>query len=94
MIGYPVGIYLPDLYAGEIGIPLAAIGMMLMLARTSDAITDPLMGFLSDRVETRYGRRKPWIAVGVPTMLVGMWMLFTPHEAVGASYILVWFAVM
>jgi len=94
MIGYPVGIYLPDLYAGEVGISLAAIGTMLMLARTSDAITDPLMGFLSDRVETRYGRRKPWIAVGVPTMLVGMWMLFTPGEGVGAPYILVWFAVM
>jgi Na+/melibiose symporter-like transporter len=94
MIGYPVGIYLPDLYSGEMGLSLSVIGTMLMLARVSDAVTDPLMGFASDRIKTRFGRRKPWIAIGVPTMLLGMWMLFTPSEGVGPGWILVWFSIM
>ena len=94
MIGYPVGIYLPDLYSGEMGLSLSVIGTMLMLARVSDAITDPLMGFASDRIRTRFGRRKPWIGIGVPTMLLGVWMLFTPSEGVGPGYVLLWFAFM
>jgi GPH family glycoside/pentoside/hexuronide:cation symporter len=94
MIGYPVGIYLPDLYSGEMGVPLAAIGTMLMLARFSDAITDPAMGFASDHLETRFGRRKPWVAAGVPTMLIGIWMLFNPADGVSQWYVLVWYAVM
>ena len=94
MIGYPVGIYLPDLYSGEMGISLAAIGTMLMLARFSDAITDPAMGFASDQIETRFGRRKPWIAAGVPVMLLGIWMLFNPTEGIDQWYLLVWYAVM
>jgi Na+/melibiose symporter-like transporter len=94
MIGYPVGIYLPDLYSGEMGVPLAAIGTMLMLARFSDAITDPAMGFASDQIETRFGRRKPWIAMGVPMMLLGIWMLFNPVAGVSQWYLLGWYAVM
>ena len=65
IVGYPIGIYLPSLYT-EAGLTLGMIGGLLMAARISDAITDPIMGFASDRVRTRFGRRKPWIALGVP----------------------------
>lgn len=94
MIGYPVGIYLPDLYSGEMGVSLTAIGTMLMFARFTDAITDPIMGFASDKIETRFGRRKPWIAAGVPTMLIGIWMLFNPTVGVSQWYLLGWYAFM
>jgi len=94
LVGYPVGVYLPDLYSGEMGVPLAAVGAMLMLARWSDAITDPIMGFASDRVHTRFGRRKPWIAAGVPVMLLGVWMLFTPAPGATRWYLLLWYGVM
>ena len=94
IVGYPVGIYLPDLYSGEMGVSLAAIGTMLMLARITDAITDPIMGFASDRMRTRFGRRKPWIAAGVPVMLIGVWMLFTPTEGISKWYLLWWYAAM
>ncbi len=57
MIGYPIGVFLPDLYHRELGLALPAIGLMLMLARLSDAVTDPVMGFMSDSIETRFARR-------------------------------------
>ncbi len=94
MIGYPIGVFLPDLYHREMGLGLPAIGLMLMLARLSDAFTDPAMGFMSDNVETRFGRRKPWLAMGVPVMLLGIWMLFTPQPGISQWYLLIWYAFM
>ena len=51
------------------GLSLAAVGTILMLARFTDVITDPLMGELSDRWRTRFGRRKPWVFLGTPLMM-------------------------
>ena len=54
-----------------------------MLARFTDVITDPLMGELSDRWQTRFGRRKPWVVVGAPLMMLGVYKLFIPPEGIG-----------
>lgn len=43
--------------------PLLA-GMVPLLGRTLDAITDPLMGRISDRTRWRWGRRRPWFLIG------------------------------
>ena len=40
------------------------ISLALVISRLVDMVTDPLVGFLSDRVNTRWGRRIPFIAVG------------------------------
>ena len=61
IIGYPLSIWIPAHYSGGLGLSLAAVGTILMLARFTDVITDPLMGELSDRWQTRFGRRKPWL---------------------------------
>lgn len=42
----------------------ALLGLMLAIPRFIDAITDPVMGHLSDRTHTRFGRRRPYIVVG------------------------------
>ncbi len=94
MIGYPVGTFLPDLYAREAGVPLAVTGAMLSLARMSDAFTDPIIGFASDRWQTPFGRRKPWIVAGVPLLLASLWMLFHPPMDSGRFYLLFWYAAM
>ncbi len=72
VIGYPLAIWIPAHYAGGLGIPLAAVGTILMLARLTDVITDPIMGEISDRVRTLWGRRKPWVLLGVPVMMLGV----------------------
>ena len=50
-----------------------------MLARFTDVITDPIMGEISNS-RTRFGRRKPWILVGMPIMMYGVYKLFIPPE--------------
>ena len=60
VIGYPLAIWIPAHYSGGLGISLAVVGTILMLARLTDVITDPIIGELSDRWRTPFGRRKPW----------------------------------
>ena len=78
VIGYPLAIWIPAHYSGGLGLSLAAVGTILMLARFTDVITDPLMGELSDRWQTRFGRRKHWVVVGAPLMMLGVYQLFMP----------------
>ena len=72
VIGYPLAIWIPAHYAGSLGINLATVGLILMLARLTDVITDPIMGEISDRWVTRFGRRRPWLLVGMPIMMFGV----------------------
>ena len=80
VIGYPLSIWIPAHYSGGLGISLATVGTILMLARLTDVITDPLMGELSDRWRTPIGRRRPWLIIGPPVMMVGVYNLFMPSE--------------
>lgn len=76
----PMVVYLPVIYADSdgFGLSLGVVGTLIMLSRISDVITDPIIGFLSDRTRTRWGRRKPFIALGMPIYGIGMWLLFIP----------------
>jgi len=49
MLGLPLFIYLPSFYNQELGLSLSIVGFVLLLARSLDVITDPLIGFLNDR---------------------------------------------
>jgi len=94
VIGLPIAIYIPAFYSGTLGLNLAAVGLVLMLARFSDVITDPLIGRLSDRTRGRFGRRRPWIAAGVPLMALSAFMLFVPSEPVSLAYLFVWISAI
>lgn len=93
VIGYPLAIWIPAHYSGGLGISLATVGTILMLARLTDVVTDPIMGEFSDRFRTRFGRRKPWLFFGVPLMMLGTYFLFMPEEGVGIFYMLVWLSI-
>ncbi len=88
VIGIPMGIYLAPFYAGELGLPLAAVGVMLMLSRLTDFITDPLIGLLSDRWRPAMGKRKVWVPIGTVVIMSGVYLLFRPPEGVGTLYFL------
>lgn len=77
-IGLPLSIYLAPFYAGDIGLPLALIGTAMLLGRFSDIVTDPLIGLASDRWQSRFGRRRVWVLIGVPLLAMSVWLLFNP----------------
>jgi GPH family glycoside/pentoside/hexuronide:cation symporter len=79
-LGLPIAIFLPPLYA-ELGISLTVIGTVFMLTRFFDVITDPLFGWLGDKLETRWGRRRPAIIAAVPFLGAGVYFAFFPGES-------------
>jgi GPH family glycoside/pentoside/hexuronide:cation symporter len=85
MLYFPVYVYLPPFYAAR-GVDLAVLGAILLGARLLDAVTDPGMGVLSDRLHTRWGRRRPWLALACIPILISAWALFVPPEAPSALY--------
>ena len=82
-------VYVPPFYATEIGLEIAAIGAVFFLARGWDALIDPLVGNLSDRTRSRWGRRKPWMAIGTPLLVLALWFFCQPPEHVGLGYLAV-----
>lgn len=86
----PVYVFLPKFYASEVGLGLSLAGLLLVVARIWDVVTDPLVGLLSDRITTRYGRRRPWIVAGTPLVMIGVWFLYVPPAGAGAAHLLVW----
>jgi Na+/melibiose symporter-like transporter len=93
-IGLPLTIYLAPFYSGEMGLSLAAIGTAMMLARFVDIAVDPFIGVASDRMRSRFGRRRPFLVVGALVVILGMAQLFNPAKGVGLVYFLGWLAVM
>ncbi len=89
----PVYIFVPAYYA-ELGLSFTAIGAALLAVRLLDAVTDPAIGVFSDRLKTRWGRRRPWLIIGLPLTLIGVWMVFVPPAEPTVGYLLLWSAVM
>lgn len=54
------------------------IAAILFLSRLVDLIADPLVGFLSDRTHTKWGRRKPYMVVSAPLLAVSFILLWRP----------------
>jgi GPH family glycoside/pentoside/hexuronide:cation symporter len=59
-----------------LGIPVGIAGLVTTIVLVFDMITDPLVGYLSDRTNSRFGRRAPWMFVGAVVMALGMVGLF------------------
>jgi len=90
----PLLVHLPALYAEEIGVGLTATGIALFAARLLDVFTDPLIGAVSDRVETRWGRRKPFILAGGLIGATSTLFLLNPADGAGAIYLALWASVL
>ena len=94
IISYPLAVWIPRLYSTEIGLNLTVIGMVIFAAAIFDAISDPAMGFMSDRFNTRWGRRKPWILFGVPLYAFAVWMLLNPEVGTSIVYLAFFFILL
>jgi glycoside/pentoside/hexuronide:cation symporter, GPH family len=90
----PVFTFLPTLYARDAGLGLARTGSILFLARILDFLLDPLIGLGSDRLRTRFGRRKPWIMAGAIAAGAALVALFAPPAGAGSWYLFLWLALL
>ncbi|MFV8784351.1 MFS transporter [Microbulbifer sp. SA54] len=84
----PLIIFLPPMYATEVGLSLTTVGLLFLLARFWDAVTDPIVGRLCDRWQFSFGRRKVWILCAAPCLMLMVWLFFRPPEGASAVYLL------
>lgn len=86
-------------YMTSMGIAMALASTIMMVAKIWDAITDPLMGFISDNTRSKYGRRKPYMFWGGISLLFAIFFVFMPVRSWGMSiegfiaYILVFYLI-
>ncbi len=70
----------PMFFTNIFGLTFADAGMLMLIARMFDVVTDPLMGSIADRTQSRWGTYRPWLIFGaIPFGLVFALLLFTPE---------------
>lgn len=80
-------------YVDILGLDVRAYAVVMVLYAVIDAIDNPLLGYLSDRTRTRFGRRRPWLLIGAPLLAASMIALFSPPSALDGLALVLWFAV-
>lgn len=89
-INLPSAMVLPTFYVEHTAATLTGIGVVNLLRWWFDAATDPIVGYLSDRTDTRWGKRKPWLVVGALISSIAIFQLFRPPAEAGNTYYAVW----
>jgi GPH family glycoside/pentoside/hexuronide:cation symporter len=87
-LGYGVGVYgifliwmmtavtLMNFYTEVLGLTVAQAGSIFLVASLWDAVTDPMMGWLNDRVRSRWGRYRPWLLFAAPPFALSFLAMF------------------
>lgn len=79
----PIYVHVPKLYAEQAGLSLALVGTILLLTRIVDALSDPLIGWVSDRFLSRRGL----VALALPLLAVGLGGLLAPPPGAGGLWL-------
>ncbi|MDG2060906.1 MAG: MFS transporter [SAR86 cluster bacterium] len=71
----------------------AIMGLIFSISRIWDAISDPLVGYLSDRTKNKFGRRRSWILASCIPISIGFYAVFSPPENFQGQYLIFWMAL-
>ncbi len=75
-----VATFLFIFYTDVYGLTPASVGLLLLIARSSDGISDVLMGIVGDRTKTRWGKFRPWILWTAIPLAATLSLLFTSPD--------------
>lgn len=82
---------LQGIYATHFGLALSTIALVILVTRLVDAITDPIIGYCSDRYYVTTRSRKPFVAAGGVLIIICSYFLYVPPDNVSGAYFLGWF---
>jgi GPH family glycoside/pentoside/hexuronide:cation symporter len=89
----PILVNMPKFYADVVLVPLGYLALAIAMARSLDALSDPIVGWLSDRTRTRLGRRRPYLIFGAPVCGLAFWAMLSPPQWLSGNGAALWFAL-
>lgn len=73
--------FLPFFYSNVFGLSLADAGILMLVTRIWDAVSDPMMGIIADRTKTRWGKYRPYLLFfSLPFAVCGVLLFTTPEN--------------
>jgi len=81
-----IGFYYLYFLTDVLLIPPALAGVAFLVSKSWDAVSDPLMGYLSDRTRTRFGRRRPYFLAGIILIFFSFFLLWYPIDLEQVSH--------
>jgi GPH family glycoside/pentoside/hexuronide:cation symporter len=93
-IEYIAAVFLLKYYTDYTGLDAGLAGIALLLGKIFDAVSDPLMGYVSDHTKTRWGRRRPWFLVGVIPLALSFIGMFSASPSWSETQLFLWLLVM
>lgn len=93
-VALPLYVLLPHHYAQALGVPLAALGAVLLAVRCLDAVVDPALGRWADRLLARSGGAAWWTLGGAALVIGGGFALLFFPPVLGSTGLLLWCALL
>lgn len=88
-----VGNFLMIFYTDVFGIGMGAVATLMLVSRFWDAINDPVIGLLTDKTHTRWGRFRPWLLFGAPLTALVLVLTFWAHPEWSQTAKIIYMAV-
>jgi len=70
----------PGYVALAVGLSAQTAGVIILIARIFDAVSDPVMGFFSDKLRVRFGSRRVSLILSAPMIVMSMFLMFFPYN--------------
>lgn len=78
--------FLTFFYTDVFGLTPALVGTLFIALRVFDAISDPVMGVIADRTQSRWGRFRPWqLWIAIPIGIIGILTFTVPDASMGVK---------
>ncbi len=88
-----LGLYVMKFSTDVLLIAPAIMGLIFSASRIWDAVSDPLVGYLSDRTRSRWGRRRSWLVASIVPIAAAFIMVFAPPASLSQEALVAWMAV-
>ncbi len=80
--------YAAIFYVDRLGLKTTQFALILFVYTFIDVLDNPVYGFLSDRTRTKWGRRRPWLIIGTPLLVLGLIAFYSPPEFLAGQSLL------
>ena len=77
-------------YVDTLGVTAAQWGLIMLIYAFIDAADNPVYGYLSDRTRSKWGRRRPWLVIGTPLLVLSLVLFFSPPAWLNANQLFIY----